>query len=36
MTNGKKIVEYFNSQEPFEVDGKLLVIDYARNTYKTM
>lgn len=36
VANGKKIVEYFNSQRPFEVDGKMLLVDFAKNTYKTM
>ena len=36
VANGKRIVDYFNSQEPFEVDGKLLLVDSAKNTYRTM
>ncbi|XP_067929586.1 uncharacterized protein [Watersipora subatra] len=36
VANGKKIVEYFNSQQPFEVDGKMLLVDFAKNTYKTI
>lgn len=35
VANAKRIVDYFKS-ESFEVDGKLLLLDFARNTYKTM
>lgn len=36
VSNGTKIVDYFNSQESFEVDGKLLLVDSAKNTFRTM
>jgi len=34
--NGKRIVDYFNARDPFEVDGKLLLVDFAKNTLPTM
>ena len=34
--NGKKIKDHFTNKQPFEVDGKLAVLDYAKNTYSTM
>jgi len=36
VADAKRIVDYFSNQEPFEVDGKLLLLDYAKNTLKTM
>jgi len=35
VLNSKKIQDHFK-ENPFEVDGKIIMVDYAKNTYATM
>lgn len=34
--DGKKVRDHFNTKQSFEVDGKLAMVEYAKNTYSTM
>ncbi|XP_067931687.1 RNA-binding protein 5-like isoform X2 [Watersipora subatra] len=34
--NGKKVRDHFTNKHPLEVDGKLAMVDYAKNTYSTI
>jgi len=35
-TDGRKIREHFHRKQSFEVDGKIIMVDYAKNTYSTI